>query len=514
MNFQRLSALAVAATCLTPLPALAKDLRTNITADPAMVDPITYSELIAGDIMGNVYEAFTGLDEDSNVIPMLATSWEPLADNLGFRFNLREGVMFHSGREFTAKDVKYTLEQLLLPGNKGGLNARYLDIIVGAEAMKEGEAEELEGINIVDDHTIEIAFTQPDVLFPVYPIYMMDSGIVEEHGEDWATKASAGTGPFRFVEWNLGQSVELDAFEGYWGGAPAIDGVNFLVVPDGNTAMSMYEAGELDLLYSDPTLNRRILTDDSLADETLKAAAAQIRYLGMNQTQYEPFKDKRVREAVCLSIDKEAMIAGLYNGAALPLAGQMTPGVAGYNPDLEGIPYDPDRARSLMAEAGYPDGEGLPPVKLVTTAPNQNVHLYFASQFQEVLGMPVEVEIVERATHIRGMNAGEVPFFAWGWSAGYPDALYFLSQVWYGPSVYNRSRWQNDEFDALIEEAFVTVDNEARYALYHEAERILVEDFGTCPTNIRMQIALKKPNVDGVTLSAFRLLPFGDVTIE
>lgn len=501
-------------TLLAASPVLAADLRTNITADPAMVDPITYSELIAGDIMGNIYEAFTGLDKDGNVVPRLATSWEPLAGNLGFTFRLREGVKFHSGREFTAKDVKYTMEQLLLPGNKGGLNAEYLEIIVGADKVKEGTAKELEGIKIIDDHTVEIAFTKPDVLFPIYPIFIMDSGIVDEHGGDWATKASAGTGPFKFVAWNIGQNVKLEAFADYWDGAPKVDGVNFIVVPDDNTAMSMYEAGELDLLYAGPKLNRRILTDASLTDQTLKAAAAQIRYLGMNQTQYEPFKDKRVRQAVCMSLDKNAMIEGLYSGAALPLAGQVTPGVAGYNPDLAQIPFDPKKAQELMAEAGFPKGEGLPPVKLTTTEPNKNEHLYIASQLQEILGMPVEVEIAERATHIKAMNAGEVAFFVWGWSAGYPDALYFLSQVWYGPSVYNRSRWKNDTFDALIDKAFVTVDNDERYKIYHEAEQVLIDDYGTCPTTIRMQIALVKPNVEGVTLSAFRLLPFGDVTIK
>lgn len=514
MQMRKLTASAVVAALFASTAAYSADLRTTIPADPAMVDPITYSELVAGDVMGNIYEALTGLDSDGNVVPMLAESWEPLEGNLGFRFYLRQGIKFHSGRDFGAKDVKYTMEQLLTPGMKGGLGARYLDVIVGAEAIKDGSATELSGITIVDDHTIEIAFTKSDVLFPVYPIYIMDAGIVEEHGADWASTASAGTGPFKFAAWTLGQSVELDAFADYWGGAPQIDGVNFLVVPDANTALSMYEAGEIDLLYAPPTLNRRILTDDAMSVETLKVPAAQIRYLGMNENVYEPFKDAKVRKAVCMSLDKAAMIEGLYFGAALPLNGQVTEGVAGYNPDLQPIPYDPEMARALLAEAGYPNGEGLPPVKLYATEPNKNEHLYYTSQFQEVLNMPVEVEIVERATHIKGMNGGEVPFFAWGWSAGYPDALYFLSQVWYGPSPYNRSRWQDDGFDALIEQAFETVDNEERYKLYNAAEKILIDDYGTCPLTVRMQVALVKPGVEGVALSPFRFLPFGDVSIN
>ncbi len=510
------TASAFAITLMTAtFGAEAQTLRTNILADPAMVDPITFSELVAGDILGNVYEGFTAIDENGEVVPALAESWEAHDDNLGFTFHLREGVKFHSGRDFTAKDVKYTFEQLLLPGNKAGINAEYLESIVGADKVKDGTTTDLEGVKVIDDHTVEVRFSKPDVLFPIYSIWFMDSGIVDEVGPDWATKASAGTGPFAFEAWNRGQDVKLTANADYWGGAPAIDGVDFLIVPSDDTAISMFEAGELDVVYvSSVPEGRRILKDPQFEDVLLKVPAAQIQYLGMNQTQYEPFKDKRVREAICITMDRDGMVNGLYGGAAFPLYGQITPGVAGYNPDLPAIPYDPERAKELMAEAGYPNGEGMPPLKIATTAPNKDTAAYFASTYKNVLGIPVEVETVERATHIKAMNAGEVAFFHWGWSAGYPDALYFLSQVWYGPSVYNRSRWQNDEFDALIEQSQGVPDNAERYALYQQAEQVLLDDWGTCPTTVRMQIAAVQPYVEGVHLTPFRFLPFEDVKIN
>ena len=158
--------------------AQSQTLRTSILADPAMVDPITFSELIAADVMESIYEAFTGTDADGNIIPELALSWRAHDDNLGWRFNLRRGVKFHSGREFTAKDVKWTFEQLLLPGNKGGLNTRYLGSVVGAKDVRDGKAMDLAGVQIVDDYTIDVRLTQPDVLFPIYPTWFMDSGIV------------------------------------------------------------------------------------------------------------------------------------------------------------------------------------------------------------------------------------------------------------------------------------------------------------------------------------------------
>ncbi len=493
--------------------AQAQTLRTNIVADPAMVDPITFSELIAGDVMEGIYEAFTGIDEQGNVVPELAESWEAHDDNLGWRFTLRKGVKFHSGRDFTAHDVKWTLEQLLTPGNKGGLSAAYLDDVVGAQDIKDGTTLELAGVTVIDDHTVDVRFESTDVLFPIYPIWFMDSGIVEEHGADWAQSASAGTGPFKFAEWNRGQNVRLEANTDYWGEGPFVDAVEFLIVPSDDTAISMYEADELDLVYVGAQTGRRLLRDSRFEEELVLVPAAQIQYLGLNQTQYEPFKDVRVREAVCIAIDRDAMVQGLFGGAAFPLYGQITEGVAGFNPNLTPIPYDPERAKALLAEAGFPNGEGLPPVKVTSTAPRKDEIAYYANQLKTVLGFPVEVEVVERGSHIKKMNAGEVPFFPWGWSAGYPDGLYFLNDVWYGPSSFNRSRWQNDEFDALIDQSRETPDNDARYALYQAAEQILLNEWGTCPTTVRMQVAAVKPNVEGVHLTPFRFLPFNEAKV-
>ena len=342
----RISGLKAGSALVTVLvlaagAAQAQTLRTNINADPAMVDPITYSELIAGDVIGNVYEGFTAINEAGDVIPALAESWDAHDDNMGFTFYLRPGVTTHLGNEFTADDVKYTFEALLNPDNQGGLNARYLSTIVGAQAVTDGETTDLEGVTVIDPHTVEVRLTEPDVLFPIYPFYFMDDAAVETAGDEWYLETSAGTGPFAFEAWDRGQRVLLSAHDDYWGEGPSIDAVEFLIVPSGDTAVSMFDAGELDVVYADNPSIRRILQTPELADQSLQVPAAQIRYLGMNQNLYEPFQDARVREAVCIAFDRQAMIDGLYEGAAFPLAGQVTPGVAGFNPNLEPMPYDP-----------------------------------------------------------------------------------------------------------------------------------------------------------------------------
>jgi ABC-type transport system substrate-binding protein len=245
----------------------------------------------------------------------------------------------------------------------------------------------------------------------------------------------------------------------------------------------------------------------------LQVPAAQINYLGMNQTQYAPFKDKRVREAISLAVDRDGFVKGLLGGAGVPLYGSITPGVAGYAP-VPKIAYDPERAKQLLAEAGFPGGKGLPPLDIQATPIQKDDLAYFADQFKKVLGMEVNVKVVERATHIKQMNAGEVAFFPWGWTADYPDALYFLSQLWDSRSPYNRVRWKNADYDKLIDRASSEPNAEARYKIYAQAEKIILDDVGMAPLYIRTQIWLKQPNVKNVYLTPFRNLPFAKVEVN
>jgi ABC-type transport system substrate-binding protein len=499
---------------LAAAPANAKPLRTNINADPAMVDPVTYSELIAGDILKNVYEGFTDTDATGGIRPMLALRWEAHADNLGWRFFLRPNVTFHTGRRFTAHDVKATFETLLIPANRGGLAVQYLGRIVGAAELRAGRATELPGVTVVDDLTLDIRFTAPDVLFPIYPFMFFDREALRERGVAGLAQASAGTGPFKLNAWRRGVEVVLDAHAGYWGGAPRVESVRFMVVPSDDTAINQFVAGDLDLVMLQTEAARRVLRDSTLLPRSIRSPAAQITYLGMNQGAFAPFRDRRVREAFCISLDRAGMVRGIFGGLGQPLSGQITPGVAGYNPDLPAIRFDRDRARRLIAEAGFPEGRGFPPLAITAIASNRTESAYIADQLRQVLGVTVEVRVLERGTFLRSLNAGEVPFFHWGWTAGYPDAMYFLSQVWHSSSPYNRARYSNPAFDQLIDQAGVVADNAARYRLYQQAEKTLLEDWGSCGTTVRTQIALVQPNVRGVALTPFRFMPFEAVSVE
>lgn len=510
----RIAALAVLFAAAAAMPASSKTLRLNVVADPAQMDPITASELVSGRILLNMYEGFTSISEDGRNVPTLAERWEPLKDGPGFRFHLRKGVKFHSGRPFTAKDVKYTYEELLKPGKKGGTASVYLNNIVGAKDVKDGKATELAGAQIIDDNTIDVHLTKLDVLFPIYPVQFMDAGVVAEAGPDWMAKVSAGTGPFKFKQWQRGVSVDLVANPDYWDGAPKIDGVSFKIVPSADTALAQFDSGELDFVDVYAGAIRRVLRDTRYEKELIRVNRAQSTYLGMNQNLYAPFKDKRVREAISLSLDRNAMIKGLYGGAAFPLNGIVTPGMPGFDASVPEAKYDPERAKKLMAEAGFPDGKGLPPLEISGTETFKDELTYFANQLNKVLGMPVTVKLVERATHIRAMNAGEVAFFPWGWTADFPDAAYYLSQMWYGPSPYNRARYKNADYDKLIDEALTVADDAKRFALYHQAEKIALDDFAFAPVPMTASVALRKSGVKNATVTPFGFSSFAKTEIQ
>ena len=504
----------VLALVLAVSAADAKTLRINVTGDPAMLDPITHSELVSGRVIRNIYEGFTDFTADGKIVNVLAESWTPLAGEHGFRFALRRNVKFHSGRPFTARDVKYTLEQLAAPDTKAGIAAGYVARIAGIADVKAGRTRELAGVRVVDDHTVEVRFTAPDVLFPIYPIWFLDSGIVAERGADWMRSVSAGTGPFKFKEWRRGVHVELETNRDYWAGAPKIDGLRFLVIPSGDTALTQYEAGELDFLDVQESTIRRVMRDASKERERHVVPRAQSRYLAMNANVYAPFRDKRVREAVSLAINRPAMIRGFYDNAAFELGGVTTPGVAGYHADLPKPRHDPEAARRLLAAAGFPGGQGLPPIDISSTAVFKDELTYYANELGRTLGMRVNVNVVERATFIRSMNAGEVAFFPWGWTSGYPDAMYYLEQMWHSKSPFNRGRWSNPRYDALIEEATSTVDDAKRFALYRQAEMVFIEDVGAAPLPMVANVVLIKPNVTGARATPFGFDRFIDTSIR
>ncbi len=483
------------------LPAKAGTLRASLSDDLTTIDPFVFPGLVTSGVLRQVYEGFTAMDAGGNAVPALATSWETPDGGRTWRFTLRPGVRFHSGREFSAADVLWTWEHHLTRKPQPGYSAFYLRGIEGAAALQQGDAKSLAGVSIPDPHTVVVRLTEPDALFPLYPFLFVDRRMETEFGAAWHERASGGTGPFRLLSWRRGDSVRLEAHAGYWGGAPAVDGVSLAVLPDANTLLARYDAKDLDIAPLPENVVRTVVRQLRYDGQLQAFTRAQVRYLALNQSLYPPFRDRRVREAMQYALDRIATLDGLYAGRAVLTNGFVTPGLGGYRPDAPTpAQADPNRAKVLLAEAGYAGGHGLPPLQ-IAGAPNvREEATYVAAQLGAVLGIPVGVRIQERAVYVEAINEGHEALFINGWTADFPDPMDQLASQWHSASPTNRSRWHNADFDRLMDRARGLADPAARGALYREAEDLLREEAVAVPLPVPQFVALVRPGVTGMVI--------------
>lgn len=497
----RLFLILLALVVTAPSPSPAGTLRASLSDDLATIDPFVFPGQITAGVLRQVYEGFTAMDAEGNAVPALATAWETPDGGRTWRFSLRRGVRFHSGRAFTASDVLWTWEQHLTRKPQPGYSAFYLRGVEGAAALRRGAAGSLSGVTIPDPHTLVVRLTEPDALFPLYPFLFVDRGLEAEFGPAWPEHASGGTGPFRLRSWRRGESVRLEAHAGYWGGGPAVDGVRLSVLPDPNTLLARYDAGDLDVAPLPENLVRTAVRLPRNDGQLRAFPRAQVRSLSLNPERYPPFRDRRVREAVGLALDRAATVDGLHAGQAVLTDGFVTPGLGGYHPDRTApAPADPARAKALLAEAGHAGGRGLPPLQ-IAGAPNvREEATYAAAQLAAALGIPVGVRILERGAYVAAINEGREALFFNGWTADYPDPMDQLASQWHSASPTNRSRWRNPSFDRLVDRARGLADPAARHDLYRAAERLLKDEAAAVPLPVPRYVALVRPGVTGVVI--------------
>ena len=281
-----------------------------------------------------------------------------------------------------------------------------------------------------------------------------------------------------------------------------------MVVPSDDTAINQFTADDLDVVRcSAPRPRAACCAIRASRPACMRAPAAQITYLGMNQTQFAPFRDRRVREAFCVALDRAAMVAGLFGGLAEPLSGQITPGIGGHNPNLPPIPFDRDRARRLFAEAGFPGGQRLSAARhhgdRRATAPSRPTS---PISFRQVLGITVEISVLERGTFLRNLNAGEIAVLPLGLDGGLsrrPELSRRRSGI--ARSPFNRARCSNPAFDTLIDQARRPARRRGALRLYPEAEPILLAIGAPAARRAHADVALVRPNVRGVDAVAVPL---------
>ena len=460
------------------------DVVAAVNVDFVTMDPMDTSDTLSGGIQRMIMDGLFGFDDDMKIIPMLATGYEANEDATEFTITLREGISFSDGTPWNADAALANL-------------AKWDDESLGLKRTT-FLCNVLDSFEKVDDYTVKINLTEPFGAFIsnlAHPACVIMSPKTIEAGVEACARSPIGTGQYTFVEWIEGDHLTLALNKDWWGYDADICGgtaladadagfktITFKPVPESATRVAMVQSGDAQIIWPIPTESVSVLE----ADPNVNAQQGEgivVRYFFMNN-QKPPFNDKRVRQAIDYAVDKNAYIQVVKNGLATPATSIIGPAVQ-YHKANDPRPYDIEKAKALLAEAGYPDGFKTSVIFASTTA-NQKQCEFFKQQLEQV-GIELELKGMENAlvvekvedTNAAGADA-EVDCFVIGWSPSTGDADWgirpLLAKESEPPMSYNICYFENDELDGYLQTALQSADDDVRREAYEKAQDLLFEE--------------------------------------
>lgn len=459
--------------------------RFPLDTDPPTLDPAMVTDTVSDKVIRSIFDGLVKISPEGQYVPAIAESWDVNEDGTVWTFHLRGDVRFHNGREVKAQDFAYSFKRVLDP-NTGSPRVWVLDRIKGAKAFNNGEVQDVEGIEVLDDYILRITLEEPFApflgLMAMSSAFVVPQEVVEEWGGSFASDpaATVGTGPFILREWDHNNYLLLQSNEEYFNGRPYVDGLRYRIIAEPLTRLQEFRAGNLDHTDIPADVLDDVLDDPEESELIVSRPLLDVYHLGFN-CEKEPFKDNpALRKAFCHAIDRQYIINEVLNGLMTEAESIVPPGIFEYDAGLEGYEYDETLARRLLAEAGYPDGEGLPEITLYfDSRPPRPDICQVVQQNLARIGVNINLHQLEWGAFLEAVDAGEPAFFQLTWLADYPDPENFLfvllhSDQWGPPG--NSTRYSNEEFDRLVEQAGSITDRERRWELYAEAEGIAFND--------------------------------------
>ena len=460
----------------SPTPTYAETITVTLGVDVPTLDPPQIYSTPAAIVVEHIFDKLVDIDEEGNIIPELATSWEISSDGLEYTFHLRKDAKFQDGTPVNASAIVYNVDRMLrqLPPEE---NIPRMPLITYVMMMDHAEA--------IDEYTVKIVLKYPHAPF-LSRIGTSCCGIVsptaaKKWGPEEFGEHPVGSGPYKLVEWRHGERIVLERNENYWGKLPPTKRIIFVIVPEAATRVTMLEAGDVDLIVSPPTTDIPLLESNPnfIVD---KHPSTRVIYIGMN-TQWGPLRDVRVRKALNYAVDKEAIVKTILGGLGVVMDSPCTKEMFGHY-SVGAYPYDPEKAKELLAEAGYPNG-----FKVTLHHPTgryfMDVKIAEAVQsYLMAVGVDCELITMDWPSYMaiisKPLEETPLQLYLLGWGPWILDAdqmLYplFHSSQW-PPNGLADSFYNNSRVDELIVEATEITDPEKRCEIYREVQEIIMDE--------------------------------------
>ena len=492
-----------------------KVFRLPLSENPPSLDPVKIQDVTSDGVARKIFNGLVRFDKAMLPAPDLAEAvpaWN--AADKSYTFKLRRGVRFHNGREVQAADVKYSWERLLDPNVSERL--QILEPVVGAREKIDRKSAAATGIEVLDDYTVRVRLTGPSPTF-LFEIGMVNAAIVPREAVEAAEQAGGsfsrqpvGTGPFKLVEWKENSRLVLERNDEYFKGKPRLERVVYEVIPDPQTRLDHFTRGGFEVC--EIPFGRLKGLSEAHPEWISRNPTFRTNYLGI--AMHRPGPDgknaptaplgtsHKLRQALNHALNRQYICDTILEKRGRPAYSILPPGMLAHDPELHAWSYDPAQARALLAEAGYPGGQGLPVFTLLyrNDADQKKIILAVHSDLAAV-GIKAELQALDWGTFLDRVGNDPPDLFYLGWVADYNDPdnfLYYLfhTRNWGRPG--NETRYSRPEVDTLLEKARASMDAAERVRLYRQAERIIVDDCSWVIIENRVNVILLQPYVRGV----------------
>ncbi|MDR2111916.1 MAG: ABC transporter substrate-binding protein [Candidatus Accumulibacter sp.] len=488
---------AIALLCAQPLWASGDTLVVSQNTVATTLHPLALTMTPEQSIASNIYDGLVDRDHEGKLVPSLATSWS--RDGNVWRFALRKGVKWHNGDSFSADDVIYTFQLAETPIN------RYKFI-----------NEKIAAVRKIDDYTVEIETKRPWALLAdaLYNTIIVMPRFFKDKSEAYIAENPLGTGPYKFVEWVRGSHMNLVAFEDHWRGAPSIKKVSFRPINNDATRLAGLMSGTVDLTTEVPVQNVDTAKNNKNLTVTTRPSALSVFFLVRTDKPELPTAKREVRLAIQHAINMDEIVKTILSGQSKPATQLPAPFFRGFNPDLKRPEYDPEKARKLLAAAGYPDGFEI---TLNCTQDryvmDKDLCLAVTQQLSKV---KIKVNLVAQtaAVHFKELRQQKYDFMLMGWNETTFDSSRFLGEFLKTKGVWNGGGVSDPKLDAMLEESDIIPDQNGRAAKLREINGYVVEQALAFPLHYPLDIYGVNNRVKGFVPNVKKILTLRELSFQ